>query len=517
MKMGKAVILFVLLPIISLSIFPLVEGTERAELSERRDPNEIPHRIEFGTTDALGGGSYLRMDIEGGASFMVLWGDRENPAPVTIISHGVDVVGLERSGNGSAHPITSNTLIFYRIEAIKEFQDLNGNGLHDHSKGREEVSAVRPEPVDKGCSLKAVWKVDKQRPYIKDGILHWEFTLHAWNISYRSLESQNTDRVNSTRPKKVMFLDKISLDFSVKVTKKLARMTFKQYPIINSDSPNQDADPAILDEVGKSTRTTSSSVKHGLLIEGWDFEEKSTNPSLGVLFSLKFLRTMDSGPRAAAVEPAIESVFGKYGLFEKAGGPNSSVLWKEGEDIDPNKRDFSKVDGRFFFGKSQDEKLGFSWIGQISDKIYSEKSFANLQLLGMEKIEPGDPIWNNPLFKGRNGMGVSMNCAFIYPAARVIYHDPELTVTSIETLKDVDDVVMDDDDIIDGPGNLSTIESISILLIIMVIILMIIVVIIVSLTRRRYDPEDEEWMREEEEEVFIVRTRKKDWDRLRPK
>ncbi len=485
---------------ISGALLPVSAGLDNSSDIEM-DPG-IRHRIEFGRTELLGGGSYLRMDLEAGSSFMVVWGNRENPAPITLLSRGVDILGLETDENDTVSSRMSKTMIYYRLDGIKEFHDINGNGIHD--TGDADASRLTSaEPIEKGCSLRSVWRMEHERPRYENGVLNWKIWFTARNITYRLPEP--TTHAETASQSRTGFLDRIRFDINLEVTKKEAELGFESSSLTDDlHAP----DESRISEV-------NSRVKIGQSIKGWDLGQDNRRPALGMTFTLKFLRTVQltREDRSDIIMDRVHETV----LWARAENSTEKDLWKDGMDPRENVDAFISRDGGLYLNRDRREIMRFLWSGTAFDDIARERMGINLQLLRLDVIGPRDRLWSNPLLRGERGIGISITGTFLYNGTASFTHDPELGTSGMVLAKERDQ--QDDDEGVPSSSDLllglNRTEGISLLVLLIAVLLLVIVAVISSLSRRRYANENEELMREEE--IFTVRPKKRDWDRLRPK
>lgn len=490
-------------------ILPLANAQELTAEKEIYPFKKLEHKIEFGKTRELGGGSYLRLDLEAGSSLMVIWGESWNPGPVTIITRGIDVVGVKELANGSTSFINSETLFFYRLESIVEFQDLNGNGLYDRNTNNDTLSVSRGEPVEKGVSLSGIWKIRKDRPEVNENGLEWVFGLYAKNISYRSNQETTTGELNRTRPTPAMFLDEVGFTFHLKVTKQERTLRLEEYSAGDVSSTDE-----------KSVRDRNSvvidtSIKMGHKVVGWDFERDNRMPALMMRFSMKLGRTYDPLFLGEVKDTENARIYGNTRLIAFLDNTTGQNLWSDSSGMEKAGLVDTLKGGELKFGSDLKDLLKFFWKNEAFAERSDSRIKAGFQILGLRLIGPTDPIWNSPLLKGRPGMLISVTGGFTYPGTGSLTHDPGFTTTSM--MVEVKMTDGNDDTDTSFLSRFNRTESISIIAILFVLLLLITVSIISTLSRRKYNVGDEELMREEEEEVFTVRTRKRDWNRLRPK
>ena len=276
---------------------------------------------------------------------------------------------------------------------------------------------------------------------------------------------------------------------------------------------------SLTDEKVKETRgdleKISVRAKMDHHISGWDFSNDNKKPSLFLKFGLHMGRTFDRSIINDISDPARSTYFGDPSIGIEYSDVPRKILWEESwERVLANKLDTS---GSGDIGMLNGGRLlaKLFWNDEILEMndAGGRTLRSNLQVHNLSVIGPLSKIWQSSHFRGRIGVGISAAGAYIYPRALNIHHDPGIETFGWRVIEK-EDHIGDDDRFI--PGVL-TIEEASILLAVIAVAIMVAAAIIVSLTRRRLDPGDEELRREEEEEIFVVRTRKRDWDKLRPK
>jgi hypothetical protein len=250
-------------------------------------------------------------------------------------------------------------------------------------------------------------------------------------------------------------------------------------------------------------------------INGWDFSSENKRPHLMLKFNLHMGRTFDRKMIDSITDPKRSEMFGDPSIGIEYSDQARRTLWDEFRErpllnsVDTSgEGDIGMENGRTLLSK-------YFWTDKLlemnPDGGRSLRS--NLQVFNVSYLGPFAEIWKHAFFGGRLGAGISIYGAHIYPRALNIHHDPGIQTFGWSVIEKHPD--NNDDPVI--PGVPLSFEEASLLIVVLAVALLVAVAIISSLTRRRLYPGDEELWKEEEEEVFVVKTKKRDWEKLRPK
>jgi hypothetical protein len=490
-------------------IIPFTEGQDLSKAEVAPLNEVIPHKLSRGWTREFGGGSYIKIDIgePQTATLIFIWGNRDIKAPITIIARGVDVGGQQDLRNGTKVPVTSETVTVYRLEGLVEFEDSNKNGFYDPSPRVSTVDSAQ-DRIMKAISLSLAWTFKQRAPRTTEDGLAWEFSIEARNVTY----SRNTDTA----------LRQVAVDRTSTFVE-LIRFTFHL-----SVSKNKETGSVLEIKPATSTTLSSENVKDARRemekldvktkmdhhISGWDFSSDNKKPTLMLKFNMHMGRTFDRSIIDDISDPVRSRYFGDPSIGIKYSDIPRSVLWEEG-GASPSLNGLD-TSGEGDIGMLNDKRVltRFFWNDELLEinDAGGRTLRSNLQIYNLSIMGPNSKIWQNEFFKGRIGIGITITGAYIYPRALNIHHDPGIEIFGWSMAEEIH--VEDDYPFI--PGEI-TFEEVSALLAVIAVMILVAVAIILSLTRRRMDPGDEELRREEEEEIFVVKTRKRDWDQLRPK
>ncbi|MFW3145543.1 MAG: hypothetical protein ACMUIE_01880 [Thermoplasmatota archaeon] len=504
--------LLVLLAVILPALSSIAGSQSLTSTPERIDQEKvIDHRITWGQTRDLGGGSYLRMDLETRASLLVIWGDRRNPAPITIVTRTNEVVGMEKLANGT-FPIESGTVMGYRLESLVEFQDDNGNRAFDAPERSLNDSKQEGERIVKSCSLVAAWSIRHARPVQTPEGMEWTFTLSARNLTYKTFQNTSDVAVSTANTRKP-FLEGIEFIFHLKVGKGEKMVLLQEHKLIEEGTEDRDLDKDVK-QVERKLVNLNLSLKMDHHISGWDIDPRNRAPALMLKFSLHIGRTLDRDLVQDLWGNKKKALFGDPEIILSTEGDRDKKVWSE--DVKEPVQVAGSVPGKGALDlRSRLGRLaGLKWTNDLISPSDAEKKTSGFQFLGISLIGPRDPLWSIPLIGSRTGIGLTVHGAYTYPGLSSLFHDPVIETSSwkVEERR-VENGGSDDplkDAILEEGG-------VPILIVIGIVAVLIVIAVVSSLTRRRYDLGDEELMREEEEEVFEVKARKRDWDKLRPK
>ncbi len=503
--------------IISAFILMIFYPAVDAQTLSVREVEPIEGGIQYNTTKGktreLGGGEFIKLDIGKSTTLIFIWGNRDIKAPITVVSKGVEIVGQMETRNGSKKPVTSEVITVYRLENLVEFEDANKNGLYDPRPRATNVDSEN-DRIIKTLSLSLAWSFQQRAPVrTKDG-LEWTFVLEARNVSYsRTAASSVRPQVSADRGS--AFVESIRFVFrlSVKSTREAKLVTdIEDINAVSLTADNRQISKYDLEKINVTTKMDHD-------INGWDFSNDNKKPALLLKFGLNMGRTFDLSLIKDISDPLKTKLYGDPSIGVQYSDLPRKTLWDEyrvkpllkyldtNGDGDIEMESGSSLLARYFWN---DDLLEMNDQGGRSLR-------ANLQFTNMSIIEPTDPVWKNGFFGGRTGIGLSVQGAYVYPRALNIHHDPGIQTFGWSVIEKEEKTGRDDDGhIIPGLLPFTPTEA-TVALALIVVIVLVAVAIISALTRRRLYPGDEELWKEEEEEVFVAKTKKRDWDKLRPK
>ncbi len=507
---GKGRKLTAVLSVLVMLILPLFfisgEAQENIEVLSR---DAIPHKIFWGylnDTDVLQGGKVLKLILGEESYLTFIWGTRENRGPITVITSGVDVLGHVDHGSKKV-PIRSQAITVYTLQGLVEVEDADDNGYYNP---RSTLSTDTPgDRIVKAASLSLAWTFHQRPPVNTREGLEWTFSLEARNITYTRTTSDAGSLTASSVDARI-FLELVRFVFHIRVTPtgEVRLLTdYRTDTITTSSTALESA------EARYTMEGLASSVKIDHLIKGWDYARDNKRPMLMMKFKLGLGRTFD----ASLVKDLYDRVKARYygsSSLAFSTGSREVQFWaeesKEVKMVPPNATD----EGAISLLNSGRVLAGFLWKGpSISTSVdRRETAVPTVAIDDPQLIGPYNGLWSHRLIASRLGLGVSLSGAFYYSGAADIYHDPEVRTVGWKVKPKGDD--SGGTSIL--PGWFKERPGVSAVLVISVVVVLVAVSIIAALTRRRYDMEDEE-LRREEEEIFEVRTRKRDWDRLKPK
>ena len=497
------VLVMLTLPLFS---FP-VEGRDYDDVLSR---DAVPHRIFWGyvnDTSILQGGKVLKLILGEESSLTFIWGTRENRGPITVITGGVDVLGHVDHGNGNV-PIRSEAITVYTLQGLVEFEDADNNGIYNMGSGISRDTGG--EKIMKSASLSLAWTFHQKPPVNTGEGLEWTFSLEARNITYTRIASDSGSLTASSVDARI-FLELVKFVFHIRVTPagEVRLLTDYRTDTVSTSSA-----------AGESVKTRypmeglTSSVKMDHLIRGWDFAGDNRRPMIMLKFRLGMGRTFDASLVRELYDRVKTIYYGSSSLAYSAEGRESRFWTEDNREV---KGIFSNATDRGALSLLLGDRAlaGFLWSGSnFSDPVGSRNTMAPMALLeDPQLMGPVHGLWSTRLIAAKLGLGVSFSGVFHYRGGADIYHDPEIRTVGWKVKPKDDDTGRDS--IL--PGWFRERPGVSAVLVILVISILVAVSIIASLTRRRFDQGDEELLREEEEEIFEVRTRKRDWDRLKPK
>jgi hypothetical protein len=508
---GKGRMLAAVLSALVMSTLPLFYfSVDAQEKIEAVPLDGIPHRIYWGymnDTDLLQGGKVLKLILGEEASLVFIWGTRENRGPVTVISKGVDILGHIDHGSKKV-PIRSESVALYTLQTLVEFEDADHDGIYS-----QKPSLTADTPKDrtiKSASLDLAWTFQQRTPVNTKEGMEWTFSLEARNITYARI-AKDTSSLTASSVNARIFLEMVRFIFHVRVTPTGEVRLLTDYRTTSLSS----ADPAQEDMDRRyEMEGLNCSVKMDHIIKGWDYAEDNRRPMLMLKFHLGIGRTFDASLVRDLYDKNKVRYYGDAAIWYASNGREGDI-WTESEK-DLRGLVSNTTDGGVISLKNERRPLaGFLWTGRSITGSMDTRNTAvpTVVLADPTLLGPFHGIWGSRLISSRLGLGVSFSGAFYYQGGADIYHDPEVRTVGWRIKPKADDG--------EGasilPGWLEERPGISAVLVISVIAVLVAVSIIAALTRRRFDMEDEELRREEEEEIFEVKTRKRDWDKLRPK
>ncbi|MGA1793196.1 MAG: hypothetical protein ACMUHM_04535 [Thermoplasmatota archaeon] len=511
-KMLAATASFLILILtISMVLLPFVSAQDRVDSVQVTERPSIPHEITRGETRELGGGTYIRIDFGEKGTLVFLWGTRADRGPITVITRGVDILGHRAMDNGTKAPILSESVTLYRLESLVEFEDANRNGIFDPSPTASSVDQASTDRIVKAASLELAWSFRQRAPVTTREGLEWTFSLEARNVSYTRVASDTASlTAASVRPS--TFVESIRFVFHLK-----ASLSSEKRSIV--DLRTEAVSPTVstaVREKGYELEKLNLTTKMDHVITGWDFSADNKRPTLMLKFGLHFGRTIDPSLGRELLEFVRSRLDGDAAVSMASSEGASKTLWSEGRDEVLVKKIDTTGSGEVSMGIEKRELLKFFWadlVEEVNDEggrtLRSRVQFTNISVIG-----PLDPIWRNSFLKSRTGVGVTLWGQFVYPRADNIHHDPGIQVSGWSVKKPEGKVTKG---FWEETGELILEKRWPAVLIVLALVLLVVVAVGSALSRRRFDQGDEELRREEEEEVFVVRARKRDWDKLRPK
>jgi hypothetical protein len=458
-------------------------------------------------TDLLQGGKVLKLILGEEASLIFIWGTKENRGPITVITRGIDVLGHLDQG-GKKIPITSEAVTIYTLQTLVEFEDADNDTVYNPRSSLNADAAG--DRIVKSTSLSLAWTF-LQRPPVKNREgFEWTFSLEARNITYSRIAS-TTGSLTASSVEARIFLELVRFVFHVRVTPtgEVRLLTdYRTDPLSTSDT--------VTDNVERryTMEGLASSVKMDHLVRGWDYARDNKNPMLMLKFNLGMGRTFDALLVKDLYDRIKTRYYGTSSLFYSV-ADRESQLWTEDSRVVKGTPSNGTDEGALSLFLGERALADFLWIGRTistsddrNDNGVPRVVLANPQLIG-----PVNGFWSNRLIASKLGLVVSFSGVFYYRGVADIYHDPEVRTVGWKVKPKEDE--SGGDSIL--PGWFKERPGVSAVLVISVVVVLVAVSIIAALTRRRFDMEDEELRREEEEEIFEVRTRKRDWDKLKPK
>ncbi|MGA1819445.1 MAG: hypothetical protein ACMUHU_00395 [Thermoplasmatota archaeon] len=511
-KMFAATASFLILALpFFMVVSPVVSAQDRLDSIDLTERPSIPHKITRGETRDLGGGTYIRIDFGERGTLVFLWGTRADRGPITVITRGMDILGHMILENGTKKPITSESVTLYRIDSLVEFEDANRNGIFDPSSTVSFVDQASGDRIIKAASLELAWSFRQREPVITREGIEWTFSLEARNVSYtRVARDAASMTAESVRPS--TFVESIRFVFHLKAGLSAEKRMLADLRTEAVSSTVQRMEKEKAYELEKLNLTT----KMDHIITGWDYAPDNTRASLMLKFGLHVGRTIDATLGRELLELIRSRFYGDTSISTSYSEGTQRPLWTEGSDDVLVKRMDTMGSGAVSMRNGQRELLRYFWddeVGEVNDEggrtMRSRAQFTNISLIG-----PLDPVWRNSFLKARTGIGATLSGHFVYPRADNIHHDPGIQVSGWSVKKPE---ARQSKGFWEEAGELILEERWPVVLIVLALVLLVVVAVASALSRRRFDQGDEELRREEEEEVFVVRSRKRDWDRLRPK
>ncbi|MGA1873444.1 MAG: hypothetical protein ACMUHY_07200 [Thermoplasmatota archaeon] len=510
--MAKAAAAHVLIMLIVSFVIPAAAGQEISERALLTEP--LQHKITRGRTTEFGGGSFIRIDFGERATLVFIWGTREDRGPITVISRGADILGHRYTENGTKVPVLSDSVTVYRLEGLVEFEDENRNGIYDPSPTTSTVDAASSDRIIKASTFDLAWTFQQRAPVVtRDGI-EWSFSLEARNVSYSRIVSDTT-ALTAAAVRPATFVESIKFVFHLKASVSSEKRTLID---LRSDTVST----SLSAETGSKDHETERlnlTTKMDHVINGWDFAGDNQRPALMLRFGLHMGRTYDL-PTAREVFSLIRDHFyGDSSVMVDQTEDGSSTIWDEARNRVIVKKLDTIGSGGISLIRKGSELSGIFWDDRLLE--FNDEGGrtlkARVQVTNVSLIGPEGSVWKSSFLKTRSGIGITVKGVFTYPRSVNIHHDPGIQTFAWSLKKEPR---RDDghwyDHWWEDAGDLIKGRQVSVSLVLVIVCLLVAVAIVSSLSRRRMDRGDEE-LRREEEEIFVVRTRKRDWDKLRPK
>lgn len=384
---------------------------------------------ETGTSDEFGGGDYVFIKFSKDAAFGVLYGTEDNPNSIVLVAMhvrylgGAEVYDDNGAKMGNTVPIPVVSVFAMKLEDVFEFNDTNDDGVCNYRRwgfGLEYNNYFMHEPIYKQVSLETSWdrsEITKETDQ-EEKSKSWEFDLTATDLPYKAIG--DSDTIDDDVENEV--LDKVQFTFRLDATLKeynnisvpMYKVTVKKgnngYEVMNSER---------IENREFSGTHGNYVVKYDHLIEGWDFDETNTDPSLLLEWhaivgnmiptqveswiKTQFVNDIDDGD-----ELVVETEEGNEGYDENGAKDGSKPFLEDPRKVRTNHiksgADWSKV-GRL------------TWVSDVEVDGEDEKMYAQVQ--GAQKIA----------LQGQKGKyyGYALLAGFSYPGGEKVYHDPGIS------------------------------------------------------------------------------------------
>ncbi len=388
-------------------------------------------------TDMFGGGNIVKIRFGNDAWFGVIYGTEENPNSIVIVSIAQRYLGVaevyDRSGGklSSNYPLRVQSIFAMRMNNMFEFNDTNDNGICDyqrHGDGLNKGDFYMHEPIYKGVSLKTAWEKSAVTRTQGENSTTWEFSLTARNLTYTDIGEVNTTG---------KVLDKLMFRFRLTAHLNEVNSNVPVYKIHIESAGNREnvRDSTRIENRTYSGKALSYSAKVDHDIEGWDFEEKNTNPHLLLETTSIIGYRIPIGVAKWLKEQFVSGIKGDGEVkFEDENG-TTEVLDENNAPANGSMAEHPRrLKNPRIECESNWERTGrLTWLTNVTltNNGTTTEGQMYFQVQGHRKFLVG----------GYSGLalyrGFALRAGFSYPAGEIIYHDPsvesDVTILDIES------------------------------------------------------------------------------------
>ena len=395
---------------------------------------QIPEPVT-GTTDMLGGGGYVHIQLGDNSEFGVIYGTETNPNSIIILAKVNKYVGSVEAydSNGAklgAKNLKVGMLFAQRLDTLVEFNDSNQNGMFDYTGLLPYEGMWEHEPVYKKVSLDTAWERSEVTKTVDGDNTTWTFSLTAHNLTYIPLGNSQTidEQVANETLDTLQFTfhlraDKIYVDNAMMPHFKLTMETYKgfmgkeRYRVTHMERNMENV----------SGWKTVYGAKYDQYIEGWDFDPTNANPALLLVFHSIFAHYVPIGG-ALWIRQAMRNM-----------GANGTAKYytDSGEEqvndttaVDEQTANFRARQLRHRFIEVDDswERVArFAWVSNVTVDGQEMQMYAQIQ----------GGLRHTVIARGQVFTGFFLIGGLVYPGGNQIYHDPEV---SGEALTDIGSV-----------------------------------------------------------------------------
>ncbi len=370
-----------------------------AAQEEPADGRDLHVEVSTGTTDRLGGGEWVKIEV-GKTVFAVIYGTAQtNPNSPKILVEYERYLGAAEIYNSSdvllgRHPLPVRTFMAQSFEAMFEFADRDGDGLFHVPDSFVDLLLDDFDFPRKALSLKQEWVLENLLEETNDArtMTTVTFDISAYNLTY-----------NLVRPDDATddgVLNQITLSFEVNVDLVETTLEVPVYKIVIDETKH--IVTSVIDRTENVTGVVvDGDFKYDHYIQGWDWGGEDSRLALATNVLVGNF----------VPEPVAR-------ILHLTFGPHAR---EDGNRYDGNRT----VDGPTLITadsmqfEDEWERIGrLRWVFDV--EVDGELMRMSFQLhrvmpLGM-RIAEGGAFFRGAIFGG----------AFIYPQGDVIFHDPSL-------------------------------------------------------------------------------------------
>ena len=403
-------------------------------------------RLEQGTTTDYGGGSYVALNMTDGSSlawFGVVYGNENDPAPITIVGANIRYLGGAKvvSEGGTVLldqvPIPVVTVFGQSLFALLEFDDVGyrtdfgldygaGNGLFDFNSDRRlfEDPEGRFEPVYKYINLERAWTLSDIETTLDPAnqSKHYDFSLYAEDVLYDKVwDPELMQYRNGTEDDGTV--DRIEFAFHLTATAQQEEVQIPFYRVTVGQGMN---DNIILSSEEIAPRnftgvTTDTSFKYDHIIEGWDPSTDAEDPLImlenGIVHAVFIPDVVEDWYSAQFVKDKVQDGAGVAELETSEG-----VVEVRGNEELPEESVLVTRDSISF--RDNWQRTGaLTWVSNVSvdgqEELVVYQVHAGSRQMLPDDVPDGDV--NSLVILG----------GYIYPVGQSVMHDPTVQVHAL--------------------------------------------------------------------------------------